>query len=331
MSSTSRSLAPAALLLLCSCLTAETVELTNGEVLIGQVLEMAGDQLKMEVVYPDTGAIRELTRDQVTPESLYVILALRSDPEDPGAHMELARTCQQLGLPAHAIAEYRKASRLDPAMEEECATKIQEIVLSVARRLLTEAQQDLKDKRHSAVELALQLIIKRFPDTPAAEESRKLLEQVQGTRQTRAQPTRRVRPEHLGSAIWEAERNEERAKQAGLTKLEEFSNDIIYRRQLMGVVDNLERGYSILEGIIPPTEDPELAQKLVATQERLRKQLLEHTLVLCTAWIRARAMPSAQRCNERAFELAPDDPRCVRMHDLILQGQMTRDWGGRVR
>jgi hypothetical protein len=329
-----RQLALSALLITISVVSAETVELRTGEVLIGQVLDVEGDALKMEVVYPDVGAIRELQTSDLTPDSLYVVLALRTAPDDAKARLALARRCEEIGLPAHAIAEYRRAGRLDPGLEEDCAKQVKAIIDEVARRLLQEARENLAAEELSAVELALQLVVGRFPDSEVAGESRALLKQVQAKRQGGGGPARKLRPDILQAALNDAKLNVDRAQkeiEEAAAKVEQFTNSVLTRRQLQSIVHHLERAYKLVERVEPPSSHPVLAQDLVTTRDHIGADLLEFQLLLCSAWIHARAIPSAKRSLERAFELAPDDPRCAKLHDLIHDSRLVRDWGRRIR
>lgn len=311
-----------------SSATAETIELVSGEVLIGRVLEITPETLQMEVLWPEQEE-REIPTGDVTAESLYTTMAIHSDPEDPDARERLAQTCVRLDLPAHAVAEFREAARLDPSRAEACDEKIMEVVENLAKSLKQEAADHMAAGRYSAAELILDVLVNRFKRSATAQGCAPLLqaarEKLRAAQEGVPVPNARLREQLRTAQALEA-----RADELGVEGIEPYSNSVLHLRRVGDVVTHLQRAWNQLAGYAPREEDPELLDELLVTRERIRSKLVDRLLLEGTIQVRAHALLQAEDRNQRAHALAPDDPRCRELQDLIVRARMAREGSDRA-
>ena len=108
-------------------LSAETVELTSGEVLIGRVVELDDSSLTLQVGFPKVET-RTIPRNKVAPTSLYSLLASRIDPQQVELlsimRVALANMLKWEGF-QETVTMLREILRLQKEVERETAEAIE--------------------------------------------------------------------------------------------------------------------------------------------------------------------------------------------------------------
>ena len=317
-----------ALVLAVSSVHAETLELKTGEVLIGRVLRVDDRVVEMEVGFPEEKTVT-IAQEDMTPGSLYTILAAHSNPASAQAHLSLAETSLRLGLRGHAIAEYREAARLDPTLRESVETKVSGIRRELAADLLLEARIASEEARWAAALLTLNVVLDRFADTPSAKEAARLLAEVK--REIRATKAgSRVSAEKLDKAIREAERHEKKAEEVGQGASGYIGLTIKEQKRREKVIANLEKAWNALKDIAPPEREAHDFERFTSVRERIRGKLGQHYLALGTAFLKRRAINSAEDYNIKACELDTESGECHKLQDLIVQARIISGGGGGV-
>ena len=307
--------------LLVPTLTAQTLELKSGDVLIGRVVEVGDASVRIAVGYPD-GKTLELARADLTPVSQYTVLAGHADASDPKAHLRLAEAALDLGLPAHAIAEYREAARLDGKLRTLAEQKAKEIRVRIAGELLTEAKDALAEARDASARLAAQSILDRYADTPQAADAREVVAQLDARA---GKPSKQVSAKELEAALQQAARHVRLAEQTGPQSAAHGTTKA--QRRLQTRVQHLEHAWPLVADLVASADATQLADRLSSLREDLRKQLIEAYLELGTVYVQRRAFPDAERYCEKACDLDPQGKGNHELHRLILQGKITSGQG----
>lgn len=302
---------------------AQAIELRNGEVVIGRVTKVGEQTVDVEVGFPTT-ATRTLKKSDLMPVSLYMILAARSEPSAE-AHLSLGDTARVLGLRGHAIAEYRVAALMNPALRSSAEAKVAELRIEIARELLDDAKEAIGEVRFTAARLALSEIERGYGDTPVAREAVTLLRKVKDTEIKNAS-LRRVSAAQLEAILNQVATHLQRAD--AVKGAQSVHGGTKTQRALEQVVQHLEAAAGVMKDVAPTDDSPPaLADRLGSARENVRRRLVEAYLALGTVFIQRRAFGSADKYCEKACELDPGNELTHRLHSLILQAKITSGLG----
>ncbi len=306
-------------------LSAETVELTSGEVLIGRVVALDDSSLTLQVGFPKV-EIRTIQRSEVVPSSLYTLLASRIDPDNAEDHLRLAEVSLELGLPGHAIAEYREAARLDPSRKKVAERNVKAIREKIATDLLADSTDAFAEGRWAEAKLNAEVIVERFGDTKAAPQTRRLIHKIKELVKAREEVKEASRAE-ADQALEEALRYEQRADDLRLTVAGGIGISAKEQRLRKKAIAYLEKSWKALKDIQPPpTGDNQNELSFTATRDRIKKVLGDHYLAIGTLYIQRRALPTAEEYNVNACRLDPESGGCILLQDLIVQARLSNGW-----
>ena len=308
------------LLAFATAASAQTLELKSGEVLIGRVTTLDDKTLTIEVGYPEPQHLT-LARKDVAPASLYNVLAARSEAASAQAHLALAETCRELGLPAHAIAEYREAARLDAALRPKADARIAALREEIASDLLAQAKDALAENRYGSAQFGAQAIADQYSDTPAAKDAQRILADLKAKS---GGPTRKVTAAELEAALKKAAAHAREAEQKGPQSAGHGTSQHLQRLERATL--HLERAWETVEDLAAPDDAPQLADRLTSLRDDVRRQLVATYLAAGEVYVQRRAFPEAERYCEKACDLDPQGKPSHELHRLILQGKITTGW-----
>lgn len=306
-------------------LHAQTIELRSGEVLIGRVVEVGPVEIRVEVGFPEPKT-NTLPRSDIDPESLYVILAARSDPGSAAAHLALADAAAKMELPAHAIAEYREAARIDPSLKARSEARIVQLRGRIAEDLLGDAREAVEEGRNAAARLLLSTILSKYADTAAGREANRLLNEMtaKASSDGAGKPVTAADAEALLKKVREhltaADKVEEERAGHGSNK---------EQRRLERLVAHLESAWRPISNVAGATDNAEISDRVAAVRRTVKTRLVESYLALGTVFVQRRAIPSAETWCEKACDLDPENKENHHLHDIIIQAKITRGWGGK--
>lgn len=311
-------------------LSAQTLELRSGEVVIGRVTGVDDHTLKVDVTFPVMGT-RTIARADVAPRSLYAVLAARIDQADAKAHLELARACRELGLSALAIAEAREAARRDPALASTVDKMIPVLRSDIATEILRQAEGDFAEDRIGSARLGSHVVLRDYSDTAAAKGAQQLMQKIAA----RTGPVPRLATdEEIDAAIKAARRDLERTEKATTTPAHGKMSD---QRALQRAISRLEKTWESIGDLVAPLADATpatpttsvatSADRLSSTQAEVRHRLTAAYLSLGSIYLQRRALPDADEWCNKACALDPENQHLHRLHELILQAKIVDGWG----
>lgn len=309
---TTRSISIAALFLMAATaqpLLAQTLELRTGEVVIGRVLEVDDDAIRVEVTFP-TVSDRSIPRADIEPRSIYALLAARIDQADAKAHIALAATCRELGLFALAIAEAREAGRRDPSYSSRVDKMILELRGDIAAAVLRDAENDFTDNRTGSARLAARIVLRDYEDTPSARGAKRLMDKIAD----RVGPEpREATAKEIESLVADVRQDLERTEEATATPAHGSMSD---QRALERAIRRLEKVWEKVGNLVGPRDDAtpsngttsarSPADRLSSAQADLRRRLTTAYLSLGTIYLQRRALPDADEWCNKACELDPE-------------------------
>ena len=312
-------------------LSAQTLELRSGEVVIGRVLAVDDHTVKLEVTFPDV-SVRSIKRSDIQPRSIYALLSARIDQADAKAHLGLARTCKKLGLLALAISESREASRRDAALSPIVDKLIIQLRGQLAGEILQQAEGDYAEDRMGSARMAAHVLKRDYGDTDAATGAKKLMAKIAA--RVGPQP-REISAKEVNKVVAAARRALARtAKKTGATPAHGSMRD---QRALQSAVSRLEKAWARIGNLVGPHEEatPEAGRTSVATpadrlslvQAELRRRLTASYLSLGSIYLERRALPDADDWCNKACALDPENKHLHRLHELILQAKIVSGWG----
>ena len=310
--------------------SAQTLELHSGEVVIGRIIDVDENAVKIGVAFPEA-SIRSIARADIEPRSVYAVLAARMDQEDAKAHLDLAVTCRDLGLFALAIAEAREASRRDPKLSATVDKLIPDLRRRIAAEILQQAESDFADERSGSARLAAHVVARDYEDTAAAKGAQRLLKKIAA----RIGPVpREVTAKEADEAVTAARHDLERTEKDTATPAHGTMRD---QRALQRAIARLEKTWERIGNLVGPrgnatpvagsTSAPTPADRLSSVQAELRHRLTGAYLSLGTIYLQRRALPDADEWCNKACELDPDNHHLHRLHELILQAKIVNGWG----
>lgn len=300
---------------LADAVSAQALELRSGDVVFGRVVGVSDADVRVAATWPKTGEL-SLARTDLMPASLYAVLAARIDAANAADHVALAETSLRIGLPLHAIAEYREAARLDPGLVETVTTKVRAIREQVAAELLAQAREALDEDRWPEAKLTGQVIAERYGDTAAAAPSREIVARAQQTGRAMTQAKANT---PASAALQTALRHEAQADAIDLPR--SIGLTVKERKRREQAVKHLEAAWKTVGG--SDAVDGPLAQ----ARTRIRDKLGAQYLALATSLVQVRATGPAERWNAKACALDPEGGGCQHVQDLIIQARLSSGHG----
>jgi hypothetical protein len=278
--------------------------------------------VRVEVGYPDP-EVRRIPRDDIRPRSMFGILAAQVRPRSADDLRQLARQAAELGLPGHAIASLRAASRLDATGKDGDDREVGRLRNEIAKKLVEHARDALEGGNRSAALLDAQLVEKTFTGTRAHDDAVALLDEIAKGRG----PGRELdtidteRTKKMLSSI------DDRLQRARKRQLFSFSGaasiDAELRERTEEAVEVLERLWQPLQGRTPGAAvEPKLRQRYADVRTKVRDELIEQYLALGRIQVQLGALPEAAEHNEKACALDPESTACMRLRDLIVQARI---------
>lgn len=305
---------------------AQTLDLKSGELVIGKVTDVGATAVTIEVGYPNVEK-RTIPRSEITPLSLYHVLAAGVDSRNAAAHMKLAEISRDLGLWAHVIAEAREASRLEGSMKSEAERLVGLARSEIALVLLADAREALDEGRQAAARLAATTAVTDYGDTAAGADAKKLLV-VLNEKERTAQSKRRLSRAQALEALDRAEAHLKAVKSTPATTANHGGSSA--QRTLESITSYLEKSWAAIKDVeLAEPIDVELAQRLDDRRAEVRRRLVDGYLELGTVYIQRRAIPDAEKYCELACGLDPENRANHVLHRLIVNAKISR--GGTLR
>ncbi|MCR9244947.1 MAG: hypothetical protein NXI31_07935 [bacterium] len=304
---------------------AQTFELRNGEVLIGQVVEIGDDEVTLRTGPND--ATRKVARDEFAPRSYYAIRARRSDP-DSAAHRErLAKLALELGLPLHAVAEWHEVARLVPERAREAQTMVEHIEAEIAVGLLAQARAQIAAGDFGKAKLNAEVILARYGKTSAARSARTVAAEAQAKLEKRG-ARKPIGATKLGKILDAVQRRETAVAKLGIEPTSNPNQTSRERNRRKKAIKLLEGAWSELDRFTPAAAvKAATANEFRAARERVRGQLGEHYLGMGSILVQRLALPSAEEFNAKACELDPASGGCKQLQGLIVRARIARGFG----
>lgn len=309
--------------------SADTLHLRDGRTVVGDVV-LEGEQLVVTARFPTLETLR-LTRSELTPDSLIDVLDRRTDLMDVAKRRELAELAAQLGLPANAIAEYRRIRGLDPALAPEMDKRIAAAEETFARDLLEEARATATAGMLNAAVVRLHVIAEQYPATKAGHDA---LAEAKALHR-RGAPGLEVAGKTVDAAGARAlaERVDASLRAgrdaAGPSTGHAGAGGTAEQRALERALAHDREAWESAKRLpVSSTGDTSLDARLIATRKGAKEALVSVLLRLGTVHLERRALPSAEGYCDEACELDAANADGHALHRLLLQAKATL-WGRR--
>ena len=293
----------------------QPIQLRSGEVMLGRVTSLDEEEVHIDTRYPEAGQ-RTIPRDDLRPMSLWNILAARTDPKDGEAHLELARSARELGLPGQAIAALREAERFAPGLQAVVQEDIAELRDEMARQLLSETREALGDDREAAARLMVEAIRERYGDTSAAEKAAELREEMRTAAGGRE--LRELDADEMQDLLEDARGRLERVAAMNLPAAPMSVSD---QRKLERVVALLEPVWRRVSTVTAAADANQQLEPLQQVQKQTKQQLVDAYVGVGSILAQRQAFPEAQDYAERACTVDPDGRGCHQLYRLIQLGR----------
>ena len=292
-------------------LRGQSLELQTGEIVAGQIVAVTEASVTIATGYPEVEN-KTLAREALAPRSWLQVLQSRASATDGKAHLALAATAEQLGLPGHALAELQTAARLDASLRPEIDRRIAALRSSVAAELLTGAREAAAAGRHGEARLTAKVITERYADSPSAAGAREVI-----TAATKA--LRTAVPATSGAAdakaVAAAVELEGKAERLATTTGGGIGPTVKETRQREQAAKLLERALTAVEATG--------GDQAAIVRERLRGKLRDQYLALATNLLQRRSLDRATEYNGMACALDPEHGGCHHLQDQIVQARLT--------
>lgn len=293
----------------------QPIQLRSGEVLLGRVTSIDQQEVHVAARYPEAGQ-RTIPRDELRPMSLWNILAARADPKDGDAHLDLARSARELGLPGQAIAALREAEHIDPGLQDVVQEEIAELRDEMAQQLLRETREALGDDREAAARLIVEAIERRYGDTSAAEKAAELRAEMRTAAGGRE--LRELEADELQDLLEDARNRLERVAAMNLPAAPMSVSD---QRLLERAVALLEPVWRRVSEVTAAEDAGQLLEPLQQVQERTKSTLVDAYAGIGSVLAQRQAFPEAQEYAVKACTVDPDGRACHRLYRLIQLGR----------
>lgn len=305
----------AAALLLAAPALSQSLELRNGEVLLGRVVALDAASATVEAGYPKPQQ-RTVARDEVEPRSWFALQQQRSDAGSADAHWQLAELAETMQLPSHAVAEFAEVARLDPPRRADADRRIAAIRTRVAAMLLDDAKGDAAADRWAEAKLASEVVIDRYADTPSLAGAQELERQAIA-RLRAAAKTRAAEATDMKKAIAAAEAHEQKALAMKLATSGGIGATVKETKAREQVIDHLEHAWAAIGTVA--ADAPETG----ALRTRIQQELRDHYVALATNLLQRRSLDMATLYNGKACSLDPEGGGCRNLQNLIVQARLT--------
>lgn len=300
------------------------IELKDGDVVIGNVLDVTEREVLVNVEFPESET-RTLSRNLIRPRSLFSILASRIDSGSAADLQKLAETAASLGLHQHAIAALRSAARLDEEGQPSYNRAIQSLRESVGERVLESARENLTLGNYASARLEAQFVRESFHETKAYDGVLRLLEKLD--RIQAGVPDAKLIDEKSVRKLLEA--TEERLRQARdrslFASVNTVSLDSQHRERLEQAVMFLGAVWTPLSHVLPQYEiSTELRDLYIEKRTAVRDLLVDHYLALGRIQVQLGALPEATQLNEKACQLDSENDACAKLQRMIVMARIER-------
>ena len=308
---------------------AESVQLRAGQTLEGEVSLEGPDTVVVSARFPEVKVIK-LRRAELTPDSLYSVLARRTDPNDARKRRELGETAEGLGLLGAAVAEYRAAAALDPSLGKEMERKIAALTEEIAAGLLEDAKDLLDDGKPNAAIRYLHTILERYPKSEAAKGVEALMGKAHEAAGAAADTAKKtvdpaMAEKAADSVLAHLKKGDKvRAEVAG----HETAGGMADQRAILRAIDHYEDAWDDAKRFpVTGTGKADLDARLRELHARAKSSLIDAYLTAGTMLLERRAIPSAERYCNKACELDPENKPGHALHRWIIEAKINYYWG----
>lgn len=309
--------------------SAETIRLATGEVLIGEVQSADFMQLTVKVVFPSDRELT-LTAAQLAPQTLYAVLAARLSASEPGPRLELAEYCLRTGLYAHAIVEARRVGKLD----ESKLTRTKAIESSaweaIATTLLDEAKTQIAIEEPGLARMYLESLLARYPDTDSAKEAKRLLKKLPSREETVLPPriTDAKEKDDLRAKLKKAKKYYEKAEERTQGMKRHFQSGKKDEQLLRRAEPYYRKAYALVRTAArTSTDDTTLDAELRALAATVRPQLAKVYLELGSMYLGRGSIKLAEEYCTRACQVEPENRELHGLHQKILDARIALRYG----
>ena len=313
---------------------AETVDLTSGGVVVGEVRLEGADTVVVNARYPMETEVR-LRRSDLTAESLYRLLERRTESGDVSGHLALGELAEKSGLRGIAVAEYRAVRALDPAQSKEMDARIGRLLSVIAEDLLRDAKSLLDSGNARAALMYLHAILERYPGSDPAKEAKALMAAAHKAAGASAEVAERTVPADDARKAADAVVKYLGKGDASLQAIEGHEDSTVSeQRSSERAVIHFEAAREAAKTLpVSSTGDKDLDARIVALRSRAKASLVQAYLTAGTVLLGRRSIPGAEDYCNRACALDPDNKENHDLHRLILDAKTTyyRRGGGARR
>lgn len=297
----------------------QTLELESGEVLIGQVVEIDDDTVRLEVGYPEE-EVRSIDRDEIAPRAMFDVLANEADTDSAEELRELARDALDLGLPAHAISALRRAAKLDPQGSTKDIGDVRRIREDIAEQLLEQARVSFLAGMLEAAKLDAGVVVDKFRDTGAHDAAEDLLAKI-AEKQSDGDDLEPLDAEEIEDVLEKVRDRVDRfealdfVKGAGLEAEDRENHERAIR-----LLEDAWEGFSRHR----PADDvvAQVVRAWKTMRQKVKNALASQYEALGIIYVQRRALPDASELNQKVCRLAPDSSECQKLRDLIVYARI---------
>lgn len=323
-------LATFALLAAPAVLPAEVLELRSGGTLVGDVRLEGPDKIVVDARFPEARTVT-LSRDELTPASLYSILERRADPKDAAKHRELGELAARLDLKGVAVADYRAVKQLDPSSAKEMDERIARLCEGIASDLLDDATRELEDGNSRAAMMYLHTILERYPDTRAAKGARELMPKAHemagpGTEVAPRTASATAAPKEIDTVAAHLQKGDK----AFQPLRGHEGSSVASQHAAEQAISHYERAWEAAKRLPVAAGSPELESRIDVIRARAKQSLVDAYLTAGSIHLQRRSIPSAERYCNKACQLDPENKRNHELHRQIVDAKSVSSGTGGV-
>lgn len=306
---------------------AETVQLKNGAILVGDVDLAENGDIVIAVRFPEEGMVT-LKRDELEPRSLYDVLDRRTDSGDVDARLRLGQLAESVGLFGIAVSDYLAVAALDPELRSDMEKRVERVREAIAAKILQDAKVLLEEGNSRSALMYIHTIQERYGTTKAAKEAKRLMATAHeraGSSTDVAKKT--VTEERAPKVIESLERDLEKGDRETRKLGGHEGNSSRDRRAADKAIRYYESAWDKIKTLPVAAQDKELLDKIRRLRESGKDRLTQAYLSAGSIHLQAYSLPRAEEYCNKACELQPEDKASHVLHRLIIEAKINGGYG----
>jgi tetratricopeptide (TPR) repeat protein len=308
-----------------------TILLKDGRQVKGWLVADDGNKVTIRLDTGGEGVARTSFRhDQLDPRTMYRLMLGKTRRDDPEGQMKLAAYALDHHLFEKARRHYRIAKREDEKLGGQVTKELEKLRGRAAGVVLAWSREQLNGGDVLGAEKWLGVLLVKFPNTPEADQARRLLDQMarqaMEARERIIQERARERSEKAEKALPPAKAHYDKAhayKRKGLQSTNQHTKAI---REFKSAIAEFERAQKQLQVALKKAGGDEAFQARVASYEKaVRDDVNATRLNMAGAYLERRSYKNAMAQVNKVLADDPGNEAAVAMRARIETAEADDD------